>query len=270
MRELKKVALFSKEYPPYVYGGAGVHVEYLSQALAKLIAVEVRCFGDQRIDGRQPDGPRLSAVGGDQTGHRSALRRRRRRHRPLAGDGQGPARCRSGSLPHLVHRHGRRAREPALGRALCAHDPLAGAAPALEGGAARRCLPSERLDGAHGDRAGRCRRRRLARDARRRAAPVRRQARARPRHPQRHRPGGISAGSGTRRAHPLWHRPQPSVSAFRRPHHPTEGHHSPRQRHPRDRPRTCRSCFAPARRTRPRSAGRWRKAWPGSPPAVQA
>ncbi len=48
MRELSKVALFTKEYPPHVYGGAGVHVEYLSAALAKLVAVEVRCFGDQR------------------------------------------------------------------------------------------------------------------------------------------------------------------------------------------------------------------------------
>ncbi len=42
-----KVALFSKEYPPYVYGGAGVHVEYLSRALAAHVGVEVRCFGDQ-------------------------------------------------------------------------------------------------------------------------------------------------------------------------------------------------------------------------------
>ncbi len=49
MPGLRKVALFSKEYPPYVYGGAGVHVEYLSQALARLIDVEVRCFGDQRV-----------------------------------------------------------------------------------------------------------------------------------------------------------------------------------------------------------------------------
>ena len=40
-----KVALFSKEYPPNVYGGAGVHVEYLSQALAKRMDVEVRAFG---------------------------------------------------------------------------------------------------------------------------------------------------------------------------------------------------------------------------------
>ena len=49
----KKVAFLSKEYPPYVYGGAGVHVEYLAAALAKSIDVEMRCFGDQsRTDGR--------------------------------------------------------------------------------------------------------------------------------------------------------------------------------------------------------------------------
>ncbi len=41
-----KVALFSKEYPPNVYGGAGVHVEYLSRALAKRMDVQVRAFGD--------------------------------------------------------------------------------------------------------------------------------------------------------------------------------------------------------------------------------
>ena len=48
--ELTKVALFTNEFPPYVYGGAGVHVEYLSQALAKIIQVEVRAFGDQARD----------------------------------------------------------------------------------------------------------------------------------------------------------------------------------------------------------------------------
>jgi starch synthase len=47
MSELRKVALFSKEYPPHVYGGAGVHVEYLARALAKTVAVDVRCFGEQ-------------------------------------------------------------------------------------------------------------------------------------------------------------------------------------------------------------------------------
>src|SRR5919106_258366 len=50
MAEIRKATLFTNEYPPNVYGGAGVHVEYLSQALARRIAVEVRCFGDQRID----------------------------------------------------------------------------------------------------------------------------------------------------------------------------------------------------------------------------
>jgi len=48
--ELKRVALLTNEYPPNVYGGAGVHVEYLSRALARYIDVEVRSFGDQRID----------------------------------------------------------------------------------------------------------------------------------------------------------------------------------------------------------------------------
>jgi alpha-maltose-1-phosphate synthase len=44
------VALFTNEYPPHVYGGAGVHVEYLSRELARLLPVEVRCFGDQHED----------------------------------------------------------------------------------------------------------------------------------------------------------------------------------------------------------------------------
>lgn len=49
MQDLHKVALFTNEYPPYIYGGAGVHVEYLSRELAKLLPVEVRCFGDQDV-----------------------------------------------------------------------------------------------------------------------------------------------------------------------------------------------------------------------------
>ena len=47
MTKLNKVAVFTKEYPPNVYGGAGVHVEYLCRELARLVPVEVRCFGDQ-------------------------------------------------------------------------------------------------------------------------------------------------------------------------------------------------------------------------------
>jgi len=44
-----RILLLTREYPPDVYGGAGVHVDYLARELAKLIAVEVRTFGDQEI-----------------------------------------------------------------------------------------------------------------------------------------------------------------------------------------------------------------------------
>lgn len=40
----------TREYPPNVYGGAGVHVEYLSRELAKKIEVKVHCWGDQHLD----------------------------------------------------------------------------------------------------------------------------------------------------------------------------------------------------------------------------
>ncbi|HZD18013.1 MAG TPA: glycogen synthase [Actinomycetota bacterium] len=46
-----KAVLLTREYPPDVYGGAGVHVEYLARELARLIDVEVRCFGAERPTG---------------------------------------------------------------------------------------------------------------------------------------------------------------------------------------------------------------------------
>ncbi len=46
-----RISLFTNEYPPNVYGGAGVHVEYLSRELARADAgahhIDVLCFGDQ-------------------------------------------------------------------------------------------------------------------------------------------------------------------------------------------------------------------------------
>ena len=45
-----RVGLFTREYPPYVYGGAGVHVDYLSRELANKIEVEVHCWGDQHSE----------------------------------------------------------------------------------------------------------------------------------------------------------------------------------------------------------------------------
>ena len=45
-----KVLFLTNEYPPHIYGGAGVHVGYLSRELAKTVDVEVRCFGDQNFE----------------------------------------------------------------------------------------------------------------------------------------------------------------------------------------------------------------------------
>ena len=49
-----RIAFFTNEYPPNVYGGAGVHVEYLARELARAQGgrhtVDVFCFGDQRED----------------------------------------------------------------------------------------------------------------------------------------------------------------------------------------------------------------------------
>ncbi|MGH9226903.1 MAG: glycogen synthase [Acidimicrobiales bacterium] len=43
-----KVALLTREFPPEVYGGAGVHVEHLAAELARLVDVGVHCFGAPR------------------------------------------------------------------------------------------------------------------------------------------------------------------------------------------------------------------------------
>lgn len=61
-----KIAILTNEYPPHVYGGAGVHVEYLSRELAALEGrrhtVNVLCFGEQEsrsenlvVKGIKPD-----------------------------------------------------------------------------------------------------------------------------------------------------------------------------------------------------------------------
>jgi alpha-maltose-1-phosphate synthase len=49
MGKINKVAFFTNEYPPNVYGGAGVVVEYLSKELAAMVPMEVRCFGNQDV-----------------------------------------------------------------------------------------------------------------------------------------------------------------------------------------------------------------------------
>ncbi len=59
-----RVGLMTREYPPYVYGGAGVHVEYLSREMAKSIEVDVYAWGetpaaDSLSDPELPRNPNL-------------------------------------------------------------------------------------------------------------------------------------------------------------------------------------------------------------------
>jgi starch synthase len=70
-----KVLVLTREYPPHIYGGAGVVVDQLSRALSRRMAVEVRCFGEREPAGdgivvrgytawprlsAGPDGPRFA------------------------------------------------------------------------------------------------------------------------------------------------------------------------------------------------------------------
>ncbi len=65
-----KVALLTREYPPDVYGGAGVHVEYLARELARLEDVRVHAWGSSRDgvvghsawDALAGDAPHLAAL----------------------------------------------------------------------------------------------------------------------------------------------------------------------------------------------------------------
>jgi starch synthase len=52
-----RVGLMTREYPPYVYGGAGVHVEYLSREMAKTIEVEVHAWGAPPEESKEPTQP---------------------------------------------------------------------------------------------------------------------------------------------------------------------------------------------------------------------
>jgi glycogen synthase len=51
-----KILFLTREYPPDVYGGAGVVVDHLSRALARRASVEVRCFGER---GPTPGNPAI-------------------------------------------------------------------------------------------------------------------------------------------------------------------------------------------------------------------
>jgi alpha-maltose-1-phosphate synthase len=56
--------MLTREYPPEVYGGAGVHVDFLSHELARLVDVDVHCLGAPRPDAtaHSEDDPRLAGA----------------------------------------------------------------------------------------------------------------------------------------------------------------------------------------------------------------
>lgn len=61
--ERVRLGLLTREYPPDVYGGAGVHVEFLARELRALTDLEVHCWGG---------GEEESAAGGEVVRHRAA------------------------------------------------------------------------------------------------------------------------------------------------------------------------------------------------------
>ncbi|MGW0228802.1 glycogen synthase [Actinopolymorpha singaporensis] len=59
-----RVAMLTREFPPQVYGGAGVHVDYLSRALRTLVDLDVHCLGVPRdgAEAHSEDDPRLAGA----------------------------------------------------------------------------------------------------------------------------------------------------------------------------------------------------------------
>ena len=93
-----RVSLLTREYPPEVYGGAGVHVDFLARHLRELVDLQVLCMGADRPealafaeqDSRFPEAnPALHILSTD-----VAMAASVERVRPRA-------------LAHLVRQHGR-------------------------------------------------------------------------------------------------------------------------------------------------------------------
>ena len=127
-----RAALFTKEFPPHIYGGAGVHVDYLSRELAKKIEVEVHCWGKQHSDvgrlhvrGQEP----WDEITNGTTGK---VQRRTRGLQPQPYPGQATRKHRCVSYPYLVCLNGRLSRQEALQHPFRAHHALSRAAARLE------------------------------------------------------------------------------------------------------------------------------------------
>ncbi len=59
-----KALFLTNEYPPHTYGGAGVHVDYLSRELSRIMAVKVFAFGEREVI---PERPWVRGFGLDMT-----------------------------------------------------------------------------------------------------------------------------------------------------------------------------------------------------------
>ena len=69
-----RIDLLTREYPPEVYGGAGVHVEYLARDLRPLADVRVHCFGAPRTAPEDPTGVTAYPEPAELAGSNAALR----------------------------------------------------------------------------------------------------------------------------------------------------------------------------------------------------
>ncbi len=61
-----KALFLTNEFPPNIYGGAGVHVDYLTRELRKLMEVDVRCYGNQAV---AEEGFTVKGFGVDETAY---------------------------------------------------------------------------------------------------------------------------------------------------------------------------------------------------------
>lgn len=253
-----RVDIVTKEYPPEIYGGAGVHVTELVRALRERMDAAVRvgaAFAEQDTtaygvpaelqpgERRDPDARHRS---GDRVGHR---RRGRRAQPHLVRELRRPSRGPSARHPHIVTAH--------------SPSPSAREGRATWVGATPFPATSRR-------RPTRARRRSWRSATACALTSWAALPRPRPgegaRDLQRHRCGRLAAG-GESRTRGARDQPGPAVGRLRRPDHPAEGlvfiSSGPRS----SCRRMCRSSCARARRTPPDHGG-----GPGSrpPPAGDA
>ena len=148
-----RIAILTNEYPPHIYGGAGVHVDYLTRELAKLsdgskCSLRILCFGDQDQAGHHVKVKGIAAPAqlAVDCHHHQKLVDTLQRNVIMTGalnkGGHYP-------LPHLVHPPGRLPVKGTPGRAPGPHHPFPGAPAPLEGRAAGAGLPGQHLGGAH-------------------------------------------------------------------------------------------------------------------------